>query len=133
MTPPRLKPGVRLLGKMRNRMAEDVATLRTSVSSSSQDQIPLPLAFAGIGLLLAITLPGGTSGGGGFLMGLAVGVLASVLRAFSPIGRPTYVVHRAAILCPHCSKAIALSASTPRPNIDGAQFDASEVEEKDGV
>lgn len=42
---------------------------------STQSQLPLPVVTGGIGLLLAYALPGGLTGGQGFLIGFGVGLL----------------------------------------------------------
>ncbi|MGH9753377.1 MAG: hypothetical protein ACREA2_11395 [Blastocatellia bacterium] len=45
------------------------------VDIDNQNRMPFPLVTAGIGLLLSYIFPGGLSGGQGFLIGFAVGVL----------------------------------------------------------
>ena len=56
-------------------------TGRTNVSkhhwadTRSQNRLPFPVVMAGIGLILAQLLPGGLSGGQGFLLGFLAGIL----------------------------------------------------------
>lgn len=65
----------------------------TPPHSASQHRLPLPLATGGIGLLMAYSLPGGLTGGHGFLIGLAVGagilgVSALATSRVAPIDHP---------------------------------------------
>src|SRR2546429_650503 len=50
----------------------------TNLSDSS---IPVPIAFGGIGLLLSWAVPGGLSGGGGFVLGFVLGCVLLLIRA----------------------------------------------------
>jgi hypothetical protein len=48
-------------------------TTHTAGHTASRRRLPLPLATGGIGLLVTYSLPGGLSGGHGFLIGLTIG------------------------------------------------------------
>src|SRR5678815_3319817 len=76
--------------------------------ASVNTRLPLPIAFGGIGLVLAWAIPGGISGGLGFLIGLGVGGL--VLIASSRMermpraeGTDTLIQEHA---CPHCETCL---------------------------
>ncbi len=65
----------------------------TVTRPASHRRLPLPLATGGIGLLAAYSLPGGLTGGQGFLIGLMIGAgvlgVAAVLASrAAPIDRP---------------------------------------------
>jgi hypothetical protein len=45
--------------------------------------IPLPFATGAIGLLLGVAMPGGISGGQGFLIGFLIGVVIMIVEAFA--------------------------------------------------
>jgi hypothetical protein len=67
--------------------------INTATRPSSHQRLPLPLATAGIGLLASFSLPGGLTGGQGFVVGLVVGagalaVAALLARRAAPIDRP---------------------------------------------
>ena len=90
------------------------ATIKTDPDgslASKNDRLPLPIAFAGVGLLVSVTLPGGLSGGQGFLVGLAIGVTATVIAVgFSQTRKPAATA-RLTVVCPHCTREIEVSVS----------------------
>lgn len=55
----------------------------------ARQRIPVPLSFGGLGMLLAMAVPGGMTAGQGYLVGFALG-LAAVLASFaiSAISQP---------------------------------------------
>jgi hypothetical protein len=75
-------------------------------------QLPLPIATGGIGLLLSLLVPGGLSGGQGFVAGFLVGTLVLAFsRAAVVRGGPAA---QATARCPHCERPIELR----RPGIE---------------
>ena len=66
--------------------------------------VPLPLALAGIGMILAYALPGGVSGGTGFLIGLGsgFGILFVAFLDYVIRSRPAHVT----VSCPNCGKLL---------------------------
>ena len=107
--------------------------LETMDASASNNRIPLPLAFAGIGLLVAYALPGGVSGGTGFLIGLALGTASVIVRAIVSSLRSFGGDHRMATRCPHCSRAIEVQVSAQIVGAGRARRHESRVEERDRV
>jgi hypothetical protein len=70
-------------------------------SRSEQFLMPTPFAAAGIGLLIAFALPGGMTGGQGFLLGLFIGMVLSVLMPIiAARDRP------ATVRCPECGAMV---------------------------
>ncbi|MBW8327607.1 MAG: prepilin peptidase [Thiobacillus sp.] len=61
-----------------NELSDD-STLDLPPSKADSTLLPTPFAAAGIGLITAIAFPGGLSGGQGFLLGLAIGLVLSVV------------------------------------------------------
>ncbi len=56
-------------------------TIHTATRPASNRRLPLPLATGGIGLIAAYSLPGGLTGGQGFLIGLVIGAATLGLAA----------------------------------------------------
>jgi hypothetical protein len=84
--------------------------------ASADQRIPLPLATAGIGLLFAWLAPGGLSGGVGFLIGFAAGVVVLLLTARSRTGTPTRTMARA-LRCPNCGHALRIECTEYRVSL----------------
>jgi hypothetical protein len=94
----------------------------------AQFRIPLPIATGGIGLFLAYVIPGGLTGGQGFLIGLVVGfvvlfvsafsaktesVVADMMRKESPHSDLIGVkeIESRLVHCPHCHTQLRVSIS----------------------
>jgi len=65
----------------------------TAIRPAAHQRLPLPLATGGIGLIAAYSLPGGLTGGQGFLIGLMIGagvlgIAALVTSRAAPIDHP---------------------------------------------
>ena len=68
---------------------------------SDQFLLPTPFAAAGIGLLLGVALPGGVTGGEGFVLGLFIGIALSIaMPIISARTRP------AVTRCPNCGATV---------------------------
>lgn len=89
-------------------------------------QLPLPFVTGGLGLLFAFSIPGGLTGGEGFLVGLAIGVAAPFLRDWAA---KVNAVRAADELCrcPKCGTTLAVRLSSVKPT-DGGVHGTSERE-----
>lgn len=97
----------------------------TSNAPSDRVKLPLPLATAGIGLFLTYVLPGGLTGGQGFLYGLGIGLVIILLRALtagsvvvkSDVVEVSQVTNIESVsnpsTCPHCGKKIQVTITKP--------------------
>lgn len=93
-----------------------------SGSSRGESTIPVPLAFAGVGLIVALALPGGLSGGEGFLVGLIVGTLVVLLAESLEQRHAAATRARTTTHCPNCGVGLRVSvvdstdtSDTPEP------------------
>ena len=78
----------------------------TSSDSTADSSVPLPLALGGVGMLVAYALPGGLSGGAGFLIGLGIG-FAILLAAFlNEVLWPPPA--RITVKCPKCGASLGV-------------------------
>lgn len=54
-------------------VSRDTATFESAAKPTDRSQMPLPIVTGGFGLLFAFVLPGGLTGGEGFVVGLLIG------------------------------------------------------------
>lgn len=78
-------------------------------------QLPLPFVTGGFGLLLAFVLPGGLSGGEGFLAGFATGMVLLVLQQWVT-KRQASQASVALSRCPKCGTTLTLQVSEALPS-----------------
>ena len=91
-------------------MGESVLkTHSREVSSAATNSVPLPLALGGIGLLLAIALPGGRNGGGGFLLGFLTGLAVLAVTAVLQWVKSTVDRQGTEVSCPRCGHDFTVS------------------------
>ena len=75
--------GVFRVSGHRSPMDDNPEWNRVGPSPSIPPRINLAFATGGIGFLLALAVPGGLSGGHGFLIGLIIGIALQLIRAFA--------------------------------------------------
>lgn len=80
--------------------------LMNSRSPKTDAQMPLPVVTGGIGLLLSFVIPGGFTGGQGFVIGAVVGFAILAITAFSET-KPTRT--RTVGRCPNCDSKLEIS------------------------
>lgn len=86
------------------------------MSEENGGYLPLPVACGGVGLILAYAVPGGLTGGRGFLVGLAVGLVLTAIRVIVSFRSAESELR--AIHCPSCDAnlvvKLAVSAEAKR-------------------
>lgn len=80
--------------------------LAYSRSPKTDAQMPLPVVTGGLGLLLSFVIPGGFTGGQGFVIGALIGFAILAITAFSDTrSTQTTTVSR----CPNCDSKLEIS------------------------
>jgi hypothetical protein len=79
-------------------------------SADVSTSMPLPIVTGGLGLVFAYALPGGLSGGQGFLIGLAAGLLLVAFgESYSGKKRRMRRIEPLNVECPHCGKQVEVT------------------------
>ena len=89
-------------------------------SQSTSGLLPTPFAAAGVGLLVSSVLPGGLTGGEGFLLGFVIGLALTVAI---PLVSDLRLVNK--VRCPNCGTEFhftrqgELDGETRHPDLKG--------------
>jgi hypothetical protein len=104
--------------------------LPLEVPSNSRDAddslMPRPIAFGALGLLLAWALPGGITGGAGFLIGAVLGLI--ITRLVIPIASERSARYDIGVAtCPYCENSVYVAMTHCRPLLARGEVDLDEV------